>query len=178
MENEMHTCPFRGPCLVLLAILTFIGGPPARAQPQKPRPVESKVLKSRAALAAAVGEKIARQVPVVDFQLFSLIWIKLPVDAAPAVKIVTLPADRSLRYSHSSALWMDLTRKRTVLEVAIVSDAPCSGGPRRSPKQSARCYKRLKASMDMAKKTQVLFATPRAKLRRVVATQRAAPPRP
>jgi hypothetical protein len=174
----MRTRPLR-PSVLTFALLATLGAPTARAQPYKPKPTTARIFKSRAALAAALGQPIAKQLPAsFDFQLFALVWVKLPVAAAPQVKIVTLPADRPLRYSHSGALKIELTRKGTTLRAAMVHDSPCSGGARRPPDMMAACYKRLQASMDAAKRTQVLFATPRARLRRVVATQRRLPPRP
>ena len=58
------------------------------------------------------------------------------------------------------------------------SDSPCMGGMEKPPEQAAACHRSLEANMNAAKQTQVLFATPRARLRRVVATRFQAPPRP
>ncbi len=162
--------------LISLAVLLTTSTAFARSSVEAPK---AKILRSRTQVRNVAGKKIANEIPVdFDFQLYALLWLAFDANPEATAKIVTLPAGQGHIERHSPSTLLSIVRKRRSLEVTISYDLPCSGGMQKAPKALEQCLASVTAGEVAAKRTVVLFATPRAKLRRVRVKARRAQPRP
>lgn len=165
------------PLLTTCLLLALLTSAVATAKPG-PQP-EAKILRSRRQVQRALGKAVASGVPEhFDFSLYSLVWLDLGANPDAMPKIVTLPADQPLNHTVSASIGLRLTRTRPAVQVVLWHDAPCSGGIPKPREVMSACLEQASQSAAAAKKTVLLFATPRARLKRVKVEGRRVPPRP
>lgn len=159
-------------CLVMLSLV------PTLAHARQPSP-KAHIIKNRAQAQRLLGPHAAQRIPhSFDFTLFSLVWLSQPTDEDAALDIQTLSATAPHRSTRGTT-GLTVERKRHTVHIEVWLDrGPCSGGIAKPEAVLRDCRARVSASIEAAKRTRLLWATPRHKLKRAVVTTQLVPGRP